>query len=280
MLSKQDPASHVDSMRKEGVRQPLRSLHLLYHELRPTKSNYSYVVECDSFQRQVELFARLRQTEGSGLWPELTFDDGHVSNYEHALPILDRQGLVARFFITVGWTGQKAGYMGWDELRSLHKAGQQIGAHGWTHTLLTHCTDEQLERELKAARQTLEDKLGASVTTMSLPGGRFNRRVIQACQEAGYTSVFTSIPRSEPVPAGAMVGRLNIRSDWSLTWLESLLRPNSTVLASLERQERMKAAARSILGDRVYMKIWSLLNRQELETNPDEASAYEDSARH
>jgi peptidoglycan/xylan/chitin deacetylase (PgdA/CDA1 family) len=278
MLSKRDPASHVDSIRKERVRQPLRSLHLLYHELRPQKSNYSYVVQCENFEKHVDLFTRLRQAQDPGLRPEITFDDGHISNYEYALPILQKHGIQAHFFITVGWTGQKPGYMGWQELRALHLAGQLIGAHGWSHTLLTHCTGKQLQLELKGARQTLEDKLGTPITTMSLPGGRFNRDVMSACQEAGYTQVFTSIPQSEPIPSSATVGRLNIRGDVSLDWIASLFKPDSTVLANLQRQERVKAAAKAVLGDRIYAKLWALLNRQELETIPGEA--YEDSAHH
>jgi peptidoglycan/xylan/chitin deacetylase (PgdA/CDA1 family) len=278
MSSEQDSAPHTYSIRNDEAPAPLQSLYLLYHELRPQKSSYSYVVECEDFEKHVDLFVQLRNAAHPGLRPELTFDDGHISNYQYALPILQQRGLHAHFFITVGWTGQRHGYMGWDELRSLHKAGQQIGAHGWTHTLLTHCTDQQLQKELRDARQTLEDKLGTPITTMSLPGGRFNRRVMNACREAGYMQVFTSIPRAESVPAGAVVGRLNIRGDKNLPWITHLLQPGSPILTSLERQERIKAAAKAILGDRVYGKIWALLNRQELETNPGEA--YENSAHH
>jgi len=38
--------------------------------------------------------------------------------------------------------------MGWQELRALHQAGQLIGAHGWSHALLTHCSASGLHREL------------------------------------------------------------------------------------------------------------------------------------
>ena len=92
--------------------------------------------------------------------PEVTFDDGHISNFEYALPILQSQNLKAQFFITVGWSGRRPGYMGWTELRQMHEAGQSIGAHGWTHSLLTHCNEKDLNFELGNARLTLEDKLG------------------------------------------------------------------------------------------------------------------------
>ena len=97
---------------QEGMRQPLRRLYLLYHEVRAGESRYSYVVEKGMFERQVELFAQMREAESCGLWPELTFDDGHRSDVEIAAPILQARGLTARFFITAGWTGTKTGYYG------------------------------------------------------------------------------------------------------------------------------------------------------------------------
>ena len=252
--------------------QPPDRLYLLYHELRPARSSYSYVVETGEFEKHVDLFLKLRDASGPWLWPEVTFDDGHISNFEFGLPVLQSRAIRAWFFITVGWTGRRQGYMGWQELRALQQAGQRIGAHGWSHALLTHCDTKGLHTELVDAKLTLEDKLGTSITTMSLPGGRYNRRILTACQEAGYTQIFTSIPRAEPDPAGPTVGRLNIRGDMSLEWITKLLQPGSNLLSGLERQYQMKAAAKSLLGDRLYEKVWALLNRKETDTDMREAA--------
>jgi len=256
----------VETMPKIPGRTSRRSLYLLYHELRPSGSRYSYVLETATFERHLDLFLRLRQESSNSLWPEVTFDDGHISNFEYALPLLQSRDMKARFFITVGWTGRKAGYMGWNELRALHEGGQPIGAHGWSHTLLTHCNKRDLERELVTARAALEDKLGIPITTMSLPGGRYNRRVLGACEQAGYTQVYTSIPKSEPPSRGSMVGRLNIRGDMELEWIAGVLEPGSPTLSSLGRQYQIKEAAKSVLGDRLYGKIWALVNRKEPDT--------------
>ena len=246
-----------------------RRVYLLYHELRPSKSDYSYVVSTNAFEQHLDLLSCFRQTDDGGLFPEITFDDGHISNFQYALPGLQARSIRARFFITVGWTGQKPGYMDWPELRALSDAGHLLGAHGWSHTLLTHCTAEDLRRELVQARQVMEEKLGIPITTMSLPGGRFDQRVLTACQNAGYTEVFASIPKAESLPTGYLIGRLNIRGDIELSWISSLLQPGSTTLAGLERQYRMKSAAKSLLGDRIYAKLWGLLNREEANTDPD-----------
>jgi Polysaccharide deacetylase len=262
------------------VTQPQERLYLLYHEMRPSRSDYSYVVETGAFERHVDLFLELRKRKGPGLLPEVTFDDGHISNFEFALPILQSRAIKAWFFITVGWTGQRVGYMDWQQLRVLQEAGQQIGAHGWTHALLTHCNPAELQKELVDARLTLEDKLGTSITTMSLPGGRANQRILNACHKAGYTHVFTSTPKAEPQPPGPTVGRLNIRGDMKLEWIERLFQPDSGVLSSLERQHQIKATAKTLLGDRVYEKLWAIFNRQEPDIGAGEATASEDSAHH
>jgi len=245
------------------MRQPLRRLYLLYHEVRTGESWYSYVVETGVFARQVEMFARMRATESAGLWPELTFDDGHISNVEVAAPILQSRGMTARFFITAGWTGTKPDTMDWPEVRSLHEAGHAIGAHGWSHKLLTHCGDRELQTELSKSRLTLEDKLGSSVVTMSLPGGRSNRRVLAACAAAGYTQVYTSEPRAELLPLGATVGRLNILGTMQPEWIAKLFEPDGRVLSELGRQYRMKEAAKKLLGDRLYARLWAMVNRRE-----------------
>ena len=253
------------------VDSPASLLFLLYHEVRTGSSEYSYVIDSASFKNHLDLYVRLRQV--NTVWPELTFDDGHISNLELAVPILQSRNLTARFFITVGWTGTKSGFMGWPELRSLHEAGQSIGAHGWTHTLLTHLNDQDLAAELSNSRLTLEDKLGTSITTMSLPGGRYDRRVLAACERAGFTQVYTSVPKTESPALGTTVGRLNILGNMQPEWIAKLFEPHSQVLASLRRKHRVKETAKSLLGDMLYEKLWARVNRQEPKTDGGQESA-------
>jgi len=257
----------IESMTGGRTQQPLRRLYLLYHEIRSSVSRYSYVLEPGSFERHLDLFVKMCESKSCGVWPELTFDDGHISNYEIAAPRLQSRGMTAHFFITAGWTGKKEGYMDWPELRSLHEAGHAIGAHGWTHKLLTHCSDDELQTELSKSRLTLEDKLGTSVATMSLPSGRANRRVLDACAEAGYTQVYTSEPRAESVPLGTTVGRVNIHGGVQLEWIAKLFKPDGNALSRLHRQYRMKEAAKKLLGDRLYVGLWAMVNRREPETD-------------
>ena len=239
----------------------MRSLHFLYHELTPVGNDYPYALAIRDFEQQLDLFARLRKIKGGdGLWPEITFDDGHISNVEYALPALMSRGIVAKFFITVGWTGVRAGCLGWPELRMLHGSGQLIGAHGWSHKFLTRCSHEELKRELSAARLSLEDKLGIQVTTMSVPGGRFNKRILAACREAGYQQVYTSVPKAVDSSSDRLIGRVNVRGDFALEEIQKLLQPESPNLLKLERQYRFMALAKRLVGDRAYLKLWTFMH--------------------
>ncbi len=248
-------------------------LFFLYHELRAEPSQYSYVVSPAEFEAHCRFYRQVSESRFEGmLCPEVSFDDGNLSDYRYALPLLQASDRKAHFFITAGWTGTRAGFMTASELRALHGSGMTVGAHGWSHKLLTACTQVELQTELTIAKKHLEDILGSSISAMSLPGGRANGRVLRACSEAGYTSVFTSEPRASdaaPNSAPAFVGRLNLRGGTTTTRLEQILRPDSKTLARLQRSHRLKDLAKNVLGDKLYAAAWALANRQE----PDPADA-------
>jgi peptidoglycan/xylan/chitin deacetylase (PgdA/CDA1 family) len=256
----------------------VRCLYLLYHELRPGPSKHSYSIEASTFSAHADIIAETLGNEQPEVSPSVTFDDGYASDWEYALPILSARGLRAHFFITVGWTGKIPGYMGWRQVQSLHDAGHVVGTHGWSHALLTHCSAKELDHELNGSRKLLEDKLGIAVTTMSLPGGRYNRLVLAACQEAGYTKVYTSEPRLETTPSEFTIGRVNVSSDRSVSWIRALLQPQSRVLSNLQRQNSIKKTARVFLGDWAYEKLWAAVTRQGTETQIQPRTTHEDPA--
>jgi hypothetical protein len=49
----------------------------------------------------------------------------------------------------------------------------------------------------------------------------------------------------------------------SVEWIRNLLQPGSRVLSNLERQYRIKAIAKTVVGDRMYEKLWAIVNRKE-----------------
>jgi len=121
----------------------------------------------------------------------LTFDDGHISHYEHATEILSRHGAKGLFFISSFLVG-KPGYMSWQHLKDLSDRGFEIGCHGCRHKPLAGLPQSELEEEVTLSRKTLQDRLGIEIKSMSLPGGFDSARVRQAVKDAGYDYLFTS----------------------------------------------------------------------------------------
>ena len=98
---------------------------------------------------------------------------------------------------------------------------------------------------------------------MSLPGGRSNARVMDACREAGYIDVWTSVPKAEALPLGVTVGRFNVHANVTDRFLRQLLDPASGTLLKVSRRHRFKTNLQRGLGDRVYARLWSLFNHEE-----------------
>jgi peptidoglycan/xylan/chitin deacetylase (PgdA/CDA1 family) len=153
-----------------------------------------------------------------------------------------------------------------------------IGSHGWSHAMLTHCSEKELGIELRESRSVLEDKLGIRVSTMSLPGGRYNQRVLAACREAGYTKVYTSVPRMEVVATEFTVGRVNIDSNMTVDYIARLLQPRSGELSRLQGRYRKKEATKKVLGDWLYEKLWNAVNRKEQDLSSESSASDEYSA--
>jgi peptidoglycan/xylan/chitin deacetylase (PgdA/CDA1 family) len=123
----------------------------------------------------------------------LTFDDGYMDAYTDALPILQRHGYTATFYIVSGFVGQP-GYMGWDEIRALRNAGMEIGAHSVSHPDLTSLGLEDLRLQVGESGAAIASALGQPVQSFCYPAGRFSPTVAAVVAEAGFSSATTTNP--------------------------------------------------------------------------------------
>ncbi len=81
--------------------------------------------------------------------------------------------------------------MSFDEVRQLKQAGWTIGCHSATHPFFGALSDEAVTREVYDAKEMLEKKLGFEVPDFSFPRGRYDDRILDAAQRAGYESAVT-----------------------------------------------------------------------------------------
>ena len=244
-----------------NMRDPV--LHLIYHEFSAGSANYTYTISTDVFREHLKIACADRVP--SHYSTAITFDDGHRSQFENALPLLAEFGASATFFITAGWVDQKTDYVSAAELRAIAAAGHRIGGHGLTHTLLTHCSASELRSELLDSKRILENAIGSPVSVISLPGGRYDRRVLDGCREAGYTQVFTSEPtiKIRENNGVQVIGRYNVLQTTTPAGLRELLDPASGALWRAQIRAKTKHAAQKVLGDRLYHLLWSFNARYD-----------------
>jgi len=242
------------------------SPYLAYHEITEAESEYLYGISRRQFKEHLRCVQRLATVNRSGSnLLHITFDDGHVSQYDHAFSVLQELSMKATFFVTAGWTGKRPGYMTWKQLAELARCGHEVQSHGWSHTLLTQCSAKELQIELSRSRHELEDQLGAKVKAISLPGGRWNTRVLEACRESGYEQVFTSDPWMVPedVKGLQIAGRWMVTHNMSAQRIDFLLKGKGVALYLLHARHFAKETAKLMLGDGAYRSLWRMLANKD-----------------
>jgi len=256
----QQPLAVAESAVAIAAWQDLRPTVLGYHELTARAIDYSYALPCRTFEEHLQLATELSGKYENGQSPLVfSFDDGHISNYTSALSLLQKYSCKAMFFVIGSRIGVHKDFMTWQHLRELVSLGHRVEAHSWSHTFLTRCADADLRMELVRTREVVEGRLGIPVTALSAPHGRWNRRVLKACAQAGYRQLFDS----DPWPARRrlddmeVVGRLiavqSLDRQRLLQWLT--MRP---IEAGFRRSKHaVKRCARSLLGDKLYYQLWA-----------------------
>lgn len=86
--------------------------------------------------------------------------------------------------------------MNWDELRAVASEGVDIGCHTDSHPILSRlATPLELDREIRGARQQIEDRLGIPVRHFCYPNGLaddIGDAAIRCVRASGYASAVTT----------------------------------------------------------------------------------------
>lgn len=202
----------------------------------------------------------------------ITFDDGYADNHDVALPILQRHGLSATFYVSTGFLGdgvmwndmiiesvrrtsrgsidlsdqvpglhgplplgdwsqrrqacerligackylpfdrrraavaeivQRCGgglptdlMMSPEQVRALHAAGMQIGAHTESHPILLKLDPAEQRREMAGSKRYLENLLDERVASFAYPNGRpgedFDATTVGLAREVGFELAVTT----------------------------------------------------------------------------------------
>jgi len=173
---------------------------LLYHRIGISPTNNQYYLAPEKFEQQMKLLHDWEYTiiplellvtaikEGADLPPRpvvITFDDGDISVYTTAFPIMQKYGLTGVVYIVGNYMGTD-GYMSADQIKVLVAAGWEVGSHSRSHRDLTKLEPDVQRVEIVEAREVLQEATGSPVLTFAYPFGLMNSAVGDYAHFAGY----------------------------------------------------------------------------------------------
>ena len=136
----------------------------------------------------------------------ITFDDGYENNYINAYPILKKMNLTATICVCTGYIGKKGAifenekyikgknpenYLTEEEIIDMSQNGISFCSHGVNHFYMDELEGMSLENEITESKEKLEKLLDKEINFFCYPYGRYNKKTIEALNNAGYSGAFT-----------------------------------------------------------------------------------------
>jgi len=251
------------------------SVVLMYHGLyhgedtsRIDKEDLPYAVSSSNFAKQLDaLHGKSVGLVGnqSDVLPDIviTFDDGHVSNFDIAMPLLAERGLNAYFFITSDFIENRPHFCSAEQLKRMADAGAEIGSHGKTHLFFDDLSDADAECELRQSLEQLSDQCGRPVKSISYPGGRYNSRTLELSRTVGYAQLFGSgigLVGQKDVRAAAPMNRVAIRRNTSLDEFTRIINSDPTYYSIAKSKHVVKSLVKRTLGNRLYHGLYKSIS--------------------
>ena len=207
---------------------------LCYHQVREwtaadSKSSRVYIMPVETFHRQMtalhdsgyhtilpaQLIDYLKTGRSLPSKPVLiTFDDGTISQYTNALPVLEQTGFNAVFFIMTVTLG-RPGYLSSNQVRALSARGFIIGCHTWDHHSVTAYNDIDWKKQLIQPTRLLEQITGKEIKYFAYPFGAWNRNAVQQLKAQKYAGAFQLAGKQNTSERIFTIRRIIADSHWS-----------------------------------------------------------------
>ena len=130
----------------------------------------------------------------------ITFDDGDLSIYAVAFPLLKKYNIKATFFIITDYVGT-IGYVSWAQLKEMadyrNENGEKlfnIGSHSLDHKRFDEIPAEQIPKELSESKFAIEKNIFSPVWYFALPfgAGAGRKEIIETAKNTGYRGIRSS----------------------------------------------------------------------------------------
>lgn len=183
----------------------------------------------------------------------MTFDDGHLSNYEVAFPLLVEHRAAADFFVNPSTVGLPP-YVTWSALREMSDAGMSIQSHGHSHRYFDDLRPEEVRDELMRSKAEIENHVGQAVTIFAPPGGRFNRRVSRIAWECGYRALCISRPGRWRIDS-RVIPRMAVLATTPLARIDAWAQGKSPEMSKQVTYYWAKYVVKRLLGNALYDRM-------------------------
>ncbi len=119
-----------------------------------------------------------------------TVDDGLLSFYENAWPILKKKNIPFILFVNTREVGSY-NYMNWDQIIELHNSTNvEIGNHSHSHEYLVDEEPEVIKEDILKSIKIFENKLGNNSKFFSYPFGEYSLKFKSIIKELGFKYAF------------------------------------------------------------------------------------------
>ena len=116
----------------------------------------------------------------------LTIDDGLLSFYKNAWPILKREKIPFIIFVNTESIGS-SGYMSWDQIKEISKFDfVHIGNHSHSHGYLVDKSDKEIEKDIRISIKLFEDRLNHKTKFFAYPFGEYKNSYKQIVKDLGF----------------------------------------------------------------------------------------------
>ncbi|HHX61972.1 MAG TPA: polysaccharide deacetylase family protein, partial [Epulopiscium sp.] len=205
---------------------------LMYHDFQEkiTKKQQSEVVHPNLFEKQLKMLLEHGYTpinfnhlnlymNGQGGLPLkpviITVDDGYLSNYETAFPILKKYNIPATFFVTTRYLGVETSFphFTWEQAKEMEESGLiDIQSHTHTHQLLNRIPDDEMRHEVTVSFGLIEQNLGRrDVKVLAYPQFYNNAHTRKILKEEGVELQITKLCKAHnSTPAPTNIQRIHV----------------------------------------------------------------------
>ena len=119
-----------------------------------------------------------------------TVDDGLLSFYENAWPILKEKNIPFILFVNTREVGS-FNYMNWDQILELHKSDNvEIGNHSHSHEYLVDENSDFIKKDILKSIEIFKKKLGKNSDFFSYPFGEYSLEFKKIIKDLGFSYAF------------------------------------------------------------------------------------------